>query len=103
MLHPWMLAGSERMHGGSGNRDVVDDLRHSRPQRQSGQPFGIKRHDDRVTGLDLHRGTAEPSIALVRDYVAVGAHNVDPAAIRATRGATTQVDVVIPGQPGAEQ
>src|SRR5580700_4755601 len=102
MLHPWMLAGSERMHGCSGNGDVVDDLRHSRPQRQSRQPFGIKRHDDRVARLDLYRGTAEPSIALVRNYVAVGAHDVDPAAIRPARGATTQIDVVIPGKPGAE-
>ena len=43
----------ESVHGRGSDRDVIDNLRHSLPQRQEWDVLRIQRHDDGVARPDL--------------------------------------------------
>src|SRR5580704_1320468 len=93
-----LRAISERAYGCHGDRHVVDDRRHSGPERQRRQTFRIERHDDRIARLHLQIRSRrlEPAMTLRGHHAAVRMDDIDFAAISPLRYATAQPDVVIP-------
>src|SRR5262245_49778353 len=92
---------SERVHGSSRDRQVVDDLGDGLPERQCRQPLGVERYHDRVARLGLDVVPAEPAAVLARDHAAVRTDDVDLVAIGATRDATALGDVILTPELGA--
>src|SRR6188474_1191416 len=73
---------SERPHGRDRHREVVNDRRHSSPQRQRPHSLCIEGNDNGVARLHRARVAAEPPAAATAFDTAVRAHDVDPLVVR---------------------